>query len=257
MDKAVIKNYWWIIGLVIVVWLTPLLLICCSPLQGFVERGQFGDMFGVINALFTGLAFAFVVISLFEQQKQLREQEKQMARRDFESVFFELLRMHNENVQGAVGKDPYGSIGEGVVAFSALWQAFLSESGVTGYLQRRGVVAPPASREDLGTCYVNFYVTRNRERVLGNYFRTLYQLMTYILRQESLLAEEKYRYAKIVRARMSNDELSMLFVNGLSEYGEASVEYIEAFSMFKHLDLDKLKIDNPKQYYKAQAFDHG
>ena len=81
--------------------------------------------------------------------------------------------------------------------------------------------------------------------------------MTYILRQESLLAEEKYRYAKIVRARMSNDELSMLFVNGLSEYGEASVEYIEAFSMFKHLDLDKLKIDNPKQYYKAQAFDHG
>lgn len=33
------------------------------------ERGTFGDMFGAINSLFTGLAFWGVVMTLWQQQK--------------------------------------------------------------------------------------------------------------------------------------------------------------------------------------------
>lgn len=34
------------------------------------ERGLFGDMFGAVNALFSGLAFAGIVFTLIQQRKQ-------------------------------------------------------------------------------------------------------------------------------------------------------------------------------------------
>ena len=37
------------------------------------QRGEFGDMFGAINSLFSGLAFAAVVVNLVNQQQQLKQ----------------------------------------------------------------------------------------------------------------------------------------------------------------------------------------
>ena len=254
MNKAVFRRYRWIIGLIILIgvvvfiWSAPLLLIFDSRLDGVAQRGQFGDMFGVVNALFTGLAFAFVAITLFEQQRQ-------SARRDFEAVFFELLKMHSENVRQTFATDSAGQKIEGILAFSVLWKDLSEIDGMAGVVGRMGVCGNPVTSGYLGDCYVRFYESANREQVLGNYFRTLYHLMKYILDQDALSKEQKYKYAKIVRARMSRDELALLFFNGLSEYGEDSVEYIEAFSMFKHLDQDQLNIKNPEQYYSPRAFD--
>lgn len=78
------------------------------------ERGQFGDMFGVLNALFSGLAFAGLVITIRQQhidlnyqwktikqtydemERQTKEFEIQnitLKRQQFDNTFFELLRM--------------------------------------------------------------------------------------------------------------------------------------------------------------------
>lgn len=38
-------------------------------IQGWEDRGTFGDMFGAVNALFTGLAFAGVVMTIVLQMK--------------------------------------------------------------------------------------------------------------------------------------------------------------------------------------------
>lgn len=47
------------------------------------ERGQFGDMFGAINALFSGLAFGGVIYALWSQRKEAREtQQKQQEHID-------------------------------------------------------------------------------------------------------------------------------------------------------------------------------
>lgn len=47
------------------------------PLKGenISERGQFGDSFGVLNSLFTGLGFGGLIVTLLLQQKQIRQQE--------------------------------------------------------------------------------------------------------------------------------------------------------------------------------------
>jgi hypothetical protein len=53
------------------------LLILIFFLNDAEKTGQFGDSFGAVNALFSALAFAFVVISLFIQMRELSESLQQ------------------------------------------------------------------------------------------------------------------------------------------------------------------------------------
>lgn len=74
------------------------------------ERGQFGDMFGAVNALFSGLAFAGLIITLILQREELslqrdelkqtreefEDQNKTMKRQRFENTFFNLMSLHQD-----------------------------------------------------------------------------------------------------------------------------------------------------------------
>ncbi|MDO7909212.1 putative phage abortive infection protein [Pseudomonas sp. 22-AL-CL-001] len=66
-------------------------------------RGQFGDKFGAINALFAGFAFAGIIFTIYLQNKELRqtkemlkEQLKDSSKQRFDSTFFQLLKLQNE-----------------------------------------------------------------------------------------------------------------------------------------------------------------
>ena len=73
-------------GLVIVLW-----LLCPFVMRLFVTKpsandadapshlerlGQSGDLFGAVNALFSGLAFAAVIATLWVQQREIKEGRK-------------------------------------------------------------------------------------------------------------------------------------------------------------------------------------
>lgn len=63
--------------IVFLLWiLTPLVtaLLHDAP----AERGQFGDLFGSVNALFSGLAFAAVVVTIWIQQQQFSGQIRRL-----------------------------------------------------------------------------------------------------------------------------------------------------------------------------------
>ena len=76
------------------------------------NRGTFGDMFGAVNALFAGLAFAGIIYTIFLQRQELELQRRelaetrgelagqklQLARQAFENTFFQMLALHNEIV---------------------------------------------------------------------------------------------------------------------------------------------------------------
>lgn len=42
------------------------------------DRGAFGDMFGAINALFSGLAFAGIIFTILRQREELKLQRKEL-----------------------------------------------------------------------------------------------------------------------------------------------------------------------------------
>ena len=46
--------------------------------EGWSTRGQFGDLFGSVNALFSGLAFAFLIYAILLQKDELSLQREEL-----------------------------------------------------------------------------------------------------------------------------------------------------------------------------------
>lgn len=65
----------------------------------FAETGQFGDFIGgVIGTIFSGAGFYFLYITLVEQRKAITSQKESFEKERFEAKFFDLIRLHKENV---------------------------------------------------------------------------------------------------------------------------------------------------------------
>lgn len=66
---------------------------------------------------------------------------------------------------------------------------------------------------------------------LGHYFRTIYQIVTFVDGQELLGVEEKYRYVKMLRAQMSDYEQILFYYNALSNMGHPWVTANQPYSL--------------------------
>jgi len=90
----------------------------------FGDRGTFGDMFGAVNALFSGFAFAGIIITIILQSRELKlqreelsdtrevfeEQSRLMATQQNDNTFFNLLDNHRkliESFKSTYNKDGY------------------------------------------------------------------------------------------------------------------------------------------------------
>ncbi len=95
--------------IVFILWICNLFMLIGYP---DTYRGSFGDMFGPVNSLFTGLAFAGVIITILlqrhelelqrEELKSTREefkiQNKTLKVQRFENTFFQMLSLHHQIV---------------------------------------------------------------------------------------------------------------------------------------------------------------
>lgn len=68
-----------VLGVTVGLWLGALALVSYSK-RGWPELGQIGDSFGALNALFSGLGFAGIVLTLLLQSKQIRIQQLDVQR---------------------------------------------------------------------------------------------------------------------------------------------------------------------------------
>ena len=66
-----------ITAIVVVLWLFAWGIIHIT-ISDWASRGQFGDMFGSINSLFSGLAFAGVIFTIYMQKEELELQRKEL-----------------------------------------------------------------------------------------------------------------------------------------------------------------------------------
>ncbi len=93
-----------IVASIILIWFVSALLLYFTY-ENPADRGAFGDMFGAVNALFSGLALAGVIYTIFLQSKELalqRDELKQtrsvFEKQQFESTFFQLLKLQQANL---------------------------------------------------------------------------------------------------------------------------------------------------------------
>jgi hypothetical protein len=74
-------NYRPLVILFIVVFITWLIsfVVVLATIKDWNARGNFGDSFGGINALFSGLAFAGIIYTILLQKKELTLQRQELA----------------------------------------------------------------------------------------------------------------------------------------------------------------------------------
>ncbi len=123
------KYPWGAIFLVLSIVTIVLITVYCSLYwMGYDRRGTFGDMFGLANAIFSGLAFGGIIITIILQSRELgfqREELEQtrlvfenqsdtMQLQQFENTFFNLIRNHNQLVKSLDRQNRKGEVTYGI-----------------------------------------------------------------------------------------------------------------------------------------------
>lgn len=55
--------------------------------------------------------------------------------------------------------------------------------------------------------------------LLGHYYRHLYQMVKYLITSDILSEQERYQYAKLIRAQLNDDEQLLLYHNAMADTG--------------------------------------
>lgn len=240
----------------------------------WTERGQFGDMFGAVNALVSAFAFAGLIYAitlqrtdlglqreelklqrqeladtrevLDKQEKQLRQQTETMQRQQFEGTFFQLVTLFSSIVAALEVVSPIiqGNRGKGrgrdalkimVLELSEMWKG-------------TAVDLPPHLRGE--RAYTALYI--NRQGELSPYFRTLYHVFKFV--DESPVHDKK-RYTSFARAQLSPQELILLAHNCANGGGtEKFKALVERYALLEHLPPDNLVPEGTISTFHPSAF---
>lgn len=89
----------------------------------------------------------------------------------------------------------------------------------------------------LESTYRRYALNCSNQNYLGVYFRNLYNTIRVIDSANILDNDEKKEYIKILRARLSNAELYVLFFHLLSRFGKKWIDngYIEKYELIQNL----------------------
>jgi len=219
-----------IVLVVIVVWII-VFMIGYPEKKSLTDFASLGDTFNILTSLFTGLAFAFVVISVTLQKKELEETRKEfkgqreaLENQQFDNKFFQMLNVFNNVI-------------ETIKLHNENKEIFFSNT----------IDLHNSFRKYSKDNFIEIYEEYNESKSdFKYYFLNLYQLLKYI--DESASNNKKKEYSNIVRAQLSKIELITLFYNCIGILTISGNKYkilVEKYSFFEHLTYNDLITKNP------------
>lgn len=235
-----------------------------SSWTAILTPGEFGDLFGSINALFSGLAFAGLIYTIILQRKELEFQRDELSltrgeiqgqriqleqqtialnRQNFENTFFQLMQFQRSITESMEILDAHNNQSFGRASFKSLLEL----------LERRFSKVNDAQNleEKVAKAYEDFYT--KYQSLIGHYFRNLYHLISLVDTSENLT--NKRLYTNLIRAQLSTNELVLLFYNCLSSHGLHTLKPLaEQYSLFKDLPEGLLLFKELKNQYNPSAF---
>ena len=251
------------------------------------ERGTFGDMFGAVNALFSGLAFAGLIVTLLYQKEELKlqreelretrnelnaqklefqEQNKTMKRQRFENTFFNMLSLQQEIIAN-LSYEYYASpnirphnIPEEIFYKGAPKGQLHGRETFEG-IYKHAIIEYNGARHADGIIkilkqngYIAYPVISATTR-FDHYFRHLYHIYKFVDTSDLIEDSERYDYACIIRSQLSDYELVMMFYNCLTANGRDKFKpLIEKYAVFNNLRLELLAKVNDKEEYAQGAY---
>lgn len=253
-------------------------------------RGTFGDQFGAVNALFSGLAFTGLIYTIILQRRdlelqrndlKLQRQELALSRQEmeeqtaefekqnetlriqrFENTFFQMLTQFQEIVNNLCFTylDPEREnrlIANGRECFSIAFEVAPHKSDIPELKTMNTSSWYVGMRNIIMVFGKDGYMESFSPSYFDHYFRFLYRILKFV--QTSPLVtefDEEYKYTAMLRAMLSRYELVWIYYNGLSGYGEEKLKpLLERYAMLKNI-RDELLIPQNEGFgtYKDSAY---
>lgn len=249
-------------GFVLTVWVLTGFFLADDP-----QRGTFGDMFGSVNALFSGLAFAALIYTIFLQRRELKLHHKELElthvemkaqviqlqaqnatlkKQSFEDTFFQLLRLQNDITNSIDLNAREGRVIKGRDCFEELYKKFSSL-----WLKNKPEHRGSSEIERINRTYLAFYESYHSE--IGHYFSNLYNVIKFV---DTSDVERGKLYTNFVRAQLSSFELIIIFYSALTELDQGGKfkGLLEKYAMLK--SLPKGRLLNPEHHalYDIRAY---
>lgn len=234
------------------------------PADEISNRGIFGDQFGAITSLFSGLAFAGLIITIIlqtqelalqrldlkETRNELKGQKEQLAAQNqtflqqkFENSFFQLLKFHNDLI-GTMKIYNNQRWNEGREYFKVMHSTLERNFNLTDN-SKMG--------QDCKNNWKNsyLYVYQGEGLSLQQYMGQLFILLYFI---DSSEISNKEFYANIIKTKLSLHEQLLLCYHSLTDFGQDLKPLIEKYNFFIYLPEDKLLDKNIIELYSSSAF---
>ena len=151
------------------------------------------------------------------------EQSKTAMTQQFESSFYSLLNLYLniKNNLNVIKPSYFKSLVDEVLNHSETYDA-----------------NPLLHRKNLVNSFIEVYDKKSEE--LSRYFRSFYRLIIIIDDSPNLTDKEKFYYAKILRAQLSDNELIILSYNSYTFFGKKVQSFILKYNLLKHLPILQL-----------------
>lgn len=225
-----------LISVIIVYCAFVLLLLWNQNFENIPERlrdGTFGDSFGTLNALFSGLAFSGVLITLLLQRQDLSDAREQSSTQQIESQFYNMLNLQQQVIQGFdlhVSRNDSSVLIQGRDCFKS-WYRKLRMAHAT-------LRVTDKDSDELSRAIKAYdKIFRSHQGDLGLYFRSLYSVFRFIEKSKHI---DKSHFSSVVRSLLSDYELIFLFYNCLSERGEKFKVFAVNYALFDNIDVKLL-----------------
>lgn len=242
-------------GFVLALWISAWVL-SNIVLDDLAKRGQFGDSFGAVNALFSGLAFAVLIFTIRQQQleiqqtqklieqqeAELKDQNKTLSKQRFENTFFQLVGWHQQNI-GQITTYTNGRATEGRENFSRFYNKISND------FARVDINNFAACKQVYGEKFKAEY-----EAQLEKYFRTLSNILVFVDSDRMLSKDEKFFYINLLRSLCSKHELIILYYNSCFYKNESDFKnLLNKYSFFSGLYPRDLIAPEHQGFFLKQA----
>ncbi len=231
------------------------------------ERGTFGDMFGAINALFSGLAFGGVVLAILLQSKELeyqrdelretreeiRGQKEQLEMQNatmntqlFENTFFQMMRYKIDLVNSMEHIEKKGL------------KATKGQKVLNHFYYELRMFFHGLKNDSQWASRANsfFYQVANTYMFdINTYFNNISNILSFIDRKGPESNDEKILYAQILASQMTKDEMYLLFYYCVTDYANPHLkELIEKYSFFKDIQPTEMFAETHINAFSKKAF---
>ncbi|WP_447501214.1 putative phage abortive infection protein [Acinetobacter oleivorans] len=228
------------------------------------KYGTYGDTYGSLNTLFSGWAFALLLISLFMQRRELQEQRKELAaqrdeitkaneiaesqrniskqqsellaQQSFYSLLFKLLDEKNNKINLFYFKDSYNNLEYEKYECFKFFSNYILHNMNNFNIQDSGSMNYFEYKEDLKEFILLSYTTphsQSKNLFEGNlYFEHLINILIFIEQKSN--PKDIDSDIAFLKSYISHDELVCLAVLGLKD--KRFHRYIEKYGLLEHFD---------------------